>query len=1187
MRLEKIILNGFKSFADKTEFKFGSSITAIVGPNGCGKSNVVDAVKWVLGEQKKKSLRSTQMTDVIFNGSANRKPAGMAEVTIVFSGVESKAGSDGLLQITRRLYKNGDSVYLINDKTSRLKDIKDLFLNTGIGVSAYSIIEQGQIAQLLTASKLERRLIFEEAAGISKFKAQKIEACRRLEKTEQNLLRVADIVEEVSRRLRSVKLQAGKARNYVEYRDRLNELKMSYYLAEYDTLFKKAGKTKEKYQVVNDKYHELSAIISRDDSLAANLKNDITQTETELNRSDNMLIAITGRIEQNLEKIEYLRKRSEELDRRKDTASQRIHQLEEQIMKLSANHSAIKFKIQQNQGSFSEHQQQFRSLSEMLNQAERDCMELEAQLEEAKNATFEVVRRSSQISNEINNAGTYRENLSSQKQNTQKRIENLSAQMTHMEADREKIKSLITQSQDKESTLRHQFETFNSQIREIDSNVAAVNDKLSRFREEKSGCMSELSVLKKMESESEGLNSSLKEILAEKADGRHPHICGIVAGLIDAEPGYDRLVECVLSGMTDSLVIESFDDYLAERERFVGMDNSLRFICLDALKPQETPQEIAESDKILSRLSDHVSSQGKYSQLAAALLGSTFITDNIESARSLSRNLPSGINLITMDSEMIKNGCTVTTGPDTAEKGLISRKSRIHEIESVTADLDDRIAEALRQIVNSAAAKEQVSAQISEIQGQLVAVTNEKNEYATQLEVISSGISNLSSDLPAMKNELESISSQITMSLEKEVSLKQELAKIDNSRNINDEQIRTLSDRLEEQRAVRNEISNRLTDARVKLAQASVTSENLKQQAANYETQIRRSENSLESTRREMSGNNELVDETLRSILHTEASVTDLYYEKEKLQTAAMDVKLKLARMHSELAEAEARLRERNSLHNEMAQQIHELDLSINELRIKTEDLITRTGEELQIDLAESYSDYQSREIDWDAVTAEIKDLKDKISRLGNVNLDAIDELEELQKREDFLTEQVDDLARSKNNLQQIINKINVESREKFQETFNLVRENFRTIFRKLFGGGKADIQLEEDVDILEAGIEIIAQPPGKGAKTISLLSGGEKTMTAIALQFAVFNIKPSPFCFLDEVDAALDEANNERFNLIVKEFEQFSQFIIVTHAKRTMSIAEELFGVTMQQQGVSKKISVKFEKDIEELSAA
>ncbi|AQQ70841.1 Chromosome partition protein Smc [Limihaloglobus sulfuriphilus] len=1187
MRLEKIILNGFKSFADKTEFKFDSSITAIVGPNGCGKSNVVDAVKWVLGEQKKKSLRSSQMTDVIFNGSANRKPSSMAEVSIVFSGVDSKAGNDGFLQISRRIYKNGDSVYLINDKSCRLKDIKELFLNTGIGVSAYSIIEQGQISQLLTASKLERRLIFEEAAGISKFKAQKVEATRKLEKTEQNLLRVADIVEEVSRRLRSVKMQAGKARNYVEYRDRLNELKMSYYLAEYDKFFRKAEKTKEKYQLVNDKYHELSAIISRDDALSANIKNDISQTETELNRSDNMLIAITGRIEQNLEKIEYLRKRSEELEHRKNTASQRISQLEEQILKLSANHSAIQFKIQQNKGSFDEHQQMFRSLSEMLNQAETGCMELEAQLEDAKNASFEVVRRSSQISNEINSSGTYRENLDAQKLNTSKRIENLSRQMKSMEEDRERLKKLIGENEGKESYLREQFETYNSKISEINAGVASKNEKLARLREEKSGCMSELAVLRKMENESEGLNSSLQEILSEKAEGKHPQICGIVAELIKAEPGYDRLVECVLSGMTDSLVVESFNDYLENRKKFIEMENSLKFICLDSLKPDETAEAVINSGLAVSRLSDHVTSEEKYAGLIKCLLGNTFITDSIENARKISNELPSGINLITMDSEMLINGCTVTTGPDTAGSGLISRKSRINEIESLTAELDAKIAEILKDIENSSDIKEQISAEMSEIQNQLFTVNNEKNELNTQLEVISSGISNLNTDLPSMQKELESISAQISESLEKEQSLKQELAKIDNSKNVNDEQISTLSERLEEQRAVRSEISNRLTDARVKLAQASVTSDNLKQQAVNYESQIRRSENSLESTRREMSGNDELVDETTRSILYAESSVTDLYYEKEKLQSAAMAVKEKLAGMHSELAEVQERLRERNSLHSDMAQQIHELDLSINELRIKTEDLITRTGEELQINLLESYQDYQSREIDWAAVTAEIKELKEKISRLGNVNLDAIDELEDLQKREDFLTEQVGDLTKSRNNLQQIIDKINVESREKFQETFNLVRDNFRSIFRKLFGGGKADIQLEEDVDILEAGIEIIAQPPGKGAKTISLLSGGEKTMTAIALQFAVFNIKPSPFCFLDEVDAALDEANNERFNLIVKEFEEFSQFIIITHAKRTMSIADELFGVTMQQQGVSKKISVKFEKDSEELSAA
>jgi len=330
MRLKKIVLNGFKSFADKTEFDFNSNITAIVGPNGCGKSNVVDAVKWVLGEQKKKSLRSIQMTDVIFSGSGSRKPSGMAEVTMIFTDVEGSPDESNDLEITRRLYKNGDSQYMINNKNCRLKDIKERFMDTGVGVSAYSIIEQGQIAQLLNASKSERRVIFEEAAGISKFKSHKKEAERKLDRTEQNLLRLADIVSEVQKQLRSVKMQAGKARNYVEYSDRLKELRMSYSLAEFDKLTRKAKKTTELQNKLNDSFGAVVAEVARNDSLIEELRSQTSEKESEINRNDNILIATKSKIEQRIERIDYLKNRITELHERKSTATDRIHSLEEQ-----------------------------------------------------------------------------------------------------------------------------------------------------------------------------------------------------------------------------------------------------------------------------------------------------------------------------------------------------------------------------------------------------------------------------------------------------------------------------------------------------------------------------------------------------------------------------------------------------------------------------------------------------------------------------------------------------------------------------------------------------------------------------------------------------------------------------------------------------------------------------------------
>ena len=1188
MRLKKIILNGFKSFADKTDFDFQANITAIVGPNGCGKSNVVDAVKWVLGEQKKKSLRSSQMTDVIFSGSGSRKPSGMAEVSMIFSDVPGKGDERNELQITRRLYRNGDSTYLINGKSCRLRDIRELFMDTGVGVSAYSIIEQGQIAQLLNASKAERRVIFEEAAGISKFKAYKKEAARKLERTEQNLLRLADIVSEVQKQLRSVKLQAGKAKSYVEYRDRLNELRMSYSLAEYDKLTKKSALASQLQAALNDEYSSIVANVGKNDFLISELRTKIAEKEASINRNDNNLIAIKGKIDQQLERIDYLKKRIHELQDRKETASDRIHQIEEQNAKLEASLGACQYNLQQNEKLSQEKSAQLASLQDMLHEINLEYTTIQAQLEDEKSGVLDTVRRTAQLHNEIQSFGNYRENLSLQKERLLEKISRNKSQLEGMlvdkagaQARKNDINSVIEELQTNLDTRKDQMEQMNFEL----SEKAEI---MSSLKQKRSALESELKVLSNMEMNREGLNKAVKDILKAKNEGAaFSCVEGIVADIIRADAKYARAVEAFLDNKADSLIINSTSQFLADKQNF-DLKGRLNVICLDRVTDHGSKADFSCHDYVLGNLFDLVNCEPEYESVVRSIFHNAFLIDTLDNAMGISREAGAGHIFVTLAGEVLENGYVLKVGKVGQSVGLISRKSRIHELNTELATLADQISQIEDFMEESNQQIDHMTQICKDLRTSIYEASTEKVDINTKLEVITQSIENLKREEPSMASEISNLEAQIDESVSREYESKQKLVELESVSSQKNSRIEELEIQLDEKKAVQTELSSQLTDIRIALGQTTVTRNAIKQEISSIQNQLQRSRMSIESARTDMLSSDEQVSQTTRGILNTEASVSELFVEKERAQIASLELKKDGAMLLSQLQEADMLVRQQRQSQSEIEKKIHETDLELNELRIKTEDLTQRVHEELELDIKAAHENYALEEMDWEAVRTEIDDLKNKIARLGNVNIDAIDELEELEKRELFLTEQVKDLQKSKHQLEQLIEKINTESREKFRSTFDEVRSNFKETFRKLFGGGKADVLLEDDQeDILECGIEIIAQPPGKSAKSITLLSGGEKTMTAIALQFAIFKSKPSPFCFLDEVDAALDEANNERFNLIVKEFESISQFIVISHSKRTMSIADVLFGVTMQQQGVSKRISVKFDREDSSVAVA
>lgn len=1192
MKLEKVTLNGFKSFADRTEFKFDSKITAIVGPNGCGKSNVVDAVKWVLGEQSAKSLRSGQMLDVIFSGSGSRKAAGMAEVSLNFSDVAGQQSDNQELEITRRLYKSGESEYLINGKAVRLKDIRETFMDTGIGTRAYSIIEQGQVDQLVTANKIDRRGLFEEAAGISKFKAHKKEALRKLERTEQNLIRLADIVNEVQKQLRSIKLQAGKARNYLEYSDRLKELRVNYSLAEYHQFKKTTDEKSRQLSELEKVFSEVVAQVGRNDALLSEMNSKLMDLENTISRTDNSLISIKTRIEQQNERIKLLTTRIEELKDRKAKASEQIQKISEQNKIFSEQISTKQKELQDSQSDYTTKQAEIEEINVQLQEISYARNSIEAQLDDEKSGILDIVRQTAKLHNEIGSLGSYRDNLSGQKDRLNVRVSAAQAELEKLLTEKAHHNQRLEQIAQILGDLHSSLENKKQKSEQLNFEIAQLSDDISNRKEKRSAVQSELNVLEQMEKRREGLNKTVKDILAAAAEdntGKMSYVEGIVADIIQAQPQAATAVEAAMEGISDTIVINSTAKFIGDAEISRLANSRVKILAADRIDPFNDAIDLSRFENIQGRLVEFVSIvKPHFTELIWSILGKTVLVNTIEDGLELSSIMPSDFRFVTAQGELVERGKLLTIGQMAKAGGIISRKSRIAELKTEAEGINIEISDLTAQFEKDTQENTHLAKLCQDLRTSIYEANTEKTEANGKIFSIEQNIKRLTDEQPLIKNEIQMLQQQIESSVKKEYESNQKLEELEEIRKQRDEHIAALEAELLVKREEVDEFNSRLTELKVELGQIAEQRKSKTAEISSLQSQIQHNRMTLEAARTDLTTSDQQVEQAQRTILTSQSAISDLYMEKEQAANSVIALRQELEEVKVNQQQSEQELKAQRHKQQQTEQDMSQLKLELGQLQVKTEDLCQRVQEELSMNLAESYQGYQHGEVDWDAVRSEISDLRAKIERLGNVNVDAIEEQAQLEERNEFLTKQVDDLNQSKEQLSQLINKINRESKEKFRVTFEQIRVSFQTLFRKLFGGGKADVILEDPEDILECGIEIIARPPGKELRSISLLSGGEKTMTAIALLFSVFQAKPSPFCILDEVDAALDEANNERFNLIVSEFKESSQFVVVTHSKRTMSIADVLFGVTMQTQGVSKKISVKFDEyDTEDEPAA
>lgn len=1288
MRLKKLILHGFKSFADRTEFLFDSAITGIVGPNGCGKSNVVDGFKWVLGEQSAKSLRGDAMMDVIFNGSGGRKPAGMAEVVLVFDNPKRDDGTRHLpvdldeVSVGRRLYRDGTSEYTQNNGVARLKDIRELFMDTGVGVDAYSVIEQGRVAALLEANPEERRLIFEEAAGISKFKQRKKEAQRKLEKVDQNLVRVNDIVEEVERRLRSVKVQAGKARNYQEYAVRLNELRLSYALREYHLLHKQVSELETQHEDGKFRQEDSFANLSRSQNALAEKRESFEVLNRARQQAEHQVVETRAAVQSAIQRQNWaaeqmlqIEQQQEQFEADREATAERLAETEATLDGEAESLSALTAELDDRRGQIEEHQEAHRDGQLQLNTVARE-------IEQHKSAILDLMRRAATTNSRLNAIEIERKNIANQQSRLSERQAVITQELAAIEQQRAdhqaRLEEIVAHLAEQQKLLEQKREA----LQHLGKQIATVTDNLGAAKEHRSGLLSRQKLLKDLEAKREGVSEGVKAVLRQRGDGQpFSFVRGLVADFIRVDVEHATLIEAALDGRDQWLVTDDAGGVTRMTAVSDDLEGRINLLCTTELPRADVPAHDWNAHGHLIRFAaDLVRFEPADANLASHLLGRTVAVDDLSAAEELRRLAPAGWRFVTYAGEVVEADGTVRAGPLTAAMGLISRRSELEVLEQQIIDVEARIASLGEQLSHTSAAAKSLEEEQNTLRNDIYKANTSKVELTSKLQQLADKSASLNRELPLVERELANYESQIEKLLGEEDNLSRQRESLEVEQA---EKQRIVEDQTAAQHELTEQLkvlAETLTAARVELGQIQ------QKQLACQQHVVRLTAQRAELTQQveRLARSAEALVQRRGQVEHELAQAKEAEaLQSEHLDTVSAQAK-ELAAQATAAGEAmktyQSDVERYRSMYSEIEQSMHALDVALGQTRVRLETVITRTQEELQIDIVDRYKqitapqpevvqeaalqassepadeqaqaesaepgepevvedevtgampslygdnagelvkrpdaqatpaaedkrkktptehDFLSTDIDWDAIAAEIKELKEKIQRLGNVNLDAIAEMDELEQRSTFLSQQVTDLTESKRQLEELIEKINVESGLRFEQTLTAVREHFQGMFRKLFGGGKADIFLETEIELkpvmgpdgvllppekkkvdpLEAGIEILAHPPGKKPATINQLSGGEKAMTCIALLMSIFKSKPSPFCILDEVDAPLDEANNQRFGLIIQEFLSISQFIVITHHKRTMQICDQLYGVTMQEQGVSKRVAVKFDQ--------
>ncbi len=1183
MFLKRLELQGFKSFADKTVLEFMPGITAVIGPNGSGKSNISDSIRWVLGEQSMKSLRGNKSEDIIFAGTQNRKSLGFAEASIVIDNSDGKLPIEfAEVVVTRRIFRNGDSGYFINKTPCRLKDVLELFMDTGIGKDGYSIIGQGKIDEILSNKSEDRRNIFEEAAGIVKYRARKTESEKKLEQTKLNLLRINDILSEIEANIEPLKKQSDKAKKFLELRDELKSIEIGLFLYNIDNYKEQLKKLAEDIDIILSEQKEEESRLSVIQNLKENLKLELEEVITKIEETQNLGFESEKKIEQinseinvaetkitnniqnretYLKEIEELNKRNTEIKEEKDN---RISKKDN----LLANREKFAKELEEKEKTLNE-------ISSKFSDEEKKIEEKKKQVEQNTEVKYENREKINTI--EINN-----DNLSKRGKTVQNEITDTISKLD----EKRMIKSELLKTFNEKEAKRNECE---KRLNEIKTKKDEANTKILNYENKINDLSTELRVkdskqkfLSEMEKEKEGYSRAVKALLleCEKDSKLNKGVKGVLANIITVPTEYQIAIETVLGQTLQNIVTETEEDAKKLIE-YLRKNNLGRasFLPIASVKGKKVDRLIKNNlQGVIGIANDLVKADKEYEGIILNLLGRTVVVENMDTAIILARQNSYGFRIVTLKGDII-NPSGAISGGSIAQKtsSIIGRTSQIKELEKEIEKLKQEIEKVSKE-------KEEYEESIEDLLEEITSIEQSSQEiqieYATEkqrIESLEESILNLETRLESLKTESKQIEQTILENEKQKSTIKEKTMELEKEIEAISGEIQAFAEKDKENQKYIDDLNFEITNLKISLSSFDESNNSMQEILERIETELQANTSKIESKQEQSKQVLEENEKLKKTIENLKQSIEQIKQEVSLSSETVEKLKQEKIEKNNSITKTETEIEEKYRIIEEIKNQANKLEVKKSKIDVELEQIINKMWEDYEI-TPNTAGEYKKPN-DIAETTKNVKNLREKIKELGSINIDSIEEYKQTKERYDYMCEQRLDLENSSNKLKKVIQDMTKIMKEQFEAQFKTINKNFGEVFKELFGGGKAELRLTDEEDILNCGIEIEVQPPGKKLQNMSLLSGGERAFTAIALLFAILKINPAPFCVLDEIEAALDDVNVYRFADYLKKFTQDTQFLVITHRKGTMEASDTVYGITMEESGISKLLSMKLEK--------
>lgn len=1181
MYLKRLELKGFKSFPIKTDIIFKEGITSIVGPNGSGKSNISDAVRWVLGEQSIKSLRGDKLEDVIFAGTDTKKPMNYCEVALTIDNEDNKLELDfSEVTIKRRAYRNGESEFFLNNKSCRLKDIKEILLDTGIGKDGYSIIEQGKVDEILSNNPVNRRKVFDEACGISKFRYKKQEAERNLKNTKENLDRINDIYVEIENQLKPLFNQQEKAKNYIDLSEKLKTIEVNSYVKEIEALERELNEINKHSNLLENESSEVDKQKSLIEKSFNETNKEIEDIDESINKSQEYINTIKSVISQKDAQVNLINERIKNCKNEIERKSREISDIKEKLINNKLFINELKEKQVKKEEKIKALEEEIKIIEEKNSDKKNKLEDIGTNIENLKDDIISLLNKRQESASKLSTLVANTENINSRTKNIDLDIDEIKTslkikneELSNLESlfktKNEELKSLKTKSEDINKELNNLIQSNNDLDRTIQANKYNLNDYNSK-----------LNIYIEMENHNEGFNKGVKEVLKNKnLQGIH----GALGQVVNVESKYEKAIESALGAYMQNIITDN-ENSAKFAINYLKKNNLGRvtFLPLNIIKSNKIDvRNIRCSTKFIGVASDLISFDEKYRNIFESILGRTIIINTIDEGIKFAKETGHKFKVVTLDGEILNPGGSLTGGSFRTNGNILSRRRLINEY-------SEKIELVKKDILLLGSKKEECIKSISITKEKVLNVEKNIKELDKSIIIENSNInrvdaekSSLQMSIDKLEKEKSGLDSNLNYTLEKSELVKAEILDIDNKHKDHKEKIEILSKEHKESSGLYENDKLKYDELNLELVKYKQIYESLlndvqriNNEDKEFEEKSKNLEESLKQGEKETSKLEEeiVIEETEKVSLNKQLFDNNRGLENKKLSKEGL--KNKLEELNKELKSSDRR-------YIELKESLFKVQGRLERLKSSQETYINKLFEKYEMTVV------QAKEIKDDSIEIDkklLESLKREIRNLGNVNIDSIKEYEEVKERYDFYSEQKQDLEQSIEAIEILINDLEENMKSEFEVKFNEINENFKYVYKRLFGGGYGELTIIDKANILESDIEITAQPPGKKMKNLNLLSGGEKALTAISILFSILLAKPTPFCILDEIEAPLDDANIYRFGEFLKELAKDTQFISVTHRRGTMEASDYIYGVTMQEKAISKVLSLKL-KEAQEMT--